>query len=152
MSSIPFFLIFTKPTKQKKIQTKIISDKGKNLDDVKNKIIYIIQEEFNKFTNFPDVYQEFINNEWYRDYAADSDPFEYKIFHNDIWMSPWSSDDLYKEVAEILHKVELINAYVEEENGFNKEDDESDDESNKKKEKCPETEDILKEFKAVIDL
>jgi len=47
---IPFFVIVTKPNKHK-IQTKIITETGNNLDDIRKKIIYIIQEELSVINN-----------------------------------------------------------------------------------------------------
>jgi len=48
MKEIPFFMIITKPNKHK-IQTKIITESAKNLDDIKKKLLYIIQEELSVY-------------------------------------------------------------------------------------------------------
>ena len=115
MSTIPFFLIITKPNKHK-IQTKIIIDVGADLDDIHNKIIYIIQEELSTFKYLPENVAEFISECWYKDISADAEPFEYKFYYEDKWSSLWSIEELYDEVYEVLHKMELLAAYVNEAN------------------------------------
>lgn len=115
MTEIPFFIVITKPNNQK-IQNKIICDVGDSLDIIKNKLTYIIQEEINNFKNIPLNYDEFIYKCWYKKLSADSEPFEYKIFENGQWISPWAIEDLYNEACEIVHKLELLNSIIKAEN------------------------------------
>ena len=75
MTDIPFFIIFTKPNKQK-IKTFTITGSGTDLTNVNNKLVNIIQEEFNKFHEFPDSYDDFISKQWYQNMSADAEPFE----------------------------------------------------------------------------
>lgn len=126
MSEVPFFIVITKPNKQK-IQTYLTTDTGKDLEDVKNKLVYIIQEHFSKCQEFPDSYEEFINKQWYQHISADSEPFDYRVFSEDKWIQPWSSDDLYEQVVEVLHKLELLGAYITEANKDEEEFDEAED-------------------------
>ena len=126
MSEIPFFIVITKPNKQK-IQTYLTTDTGKTLEDVKNKLVYIIQEQFSTFQEFPDSYEDFINKQWYQHMSADSEPFEYKVFTEDKWIQPWTTDELYEQVVEVLHKLELLGAYVTEANKDEEEFDEVDE-------------------------
>ena len=122
--SIPFFLNYVKPNKHK-IESKFITDIGLDLDDIRNKIVYLIQEQISHFDYLPTDYDEFISKCWYKDESVDSDPFQYKIFNNNEWVSPWHLEDLYDDVYDILHKLELINEYI---NIANKnEDDDTDD-------------------------
>lgn len=116
--TIGFYVIVTKPNKHK-ISTKVINDTGKNLEEVKNKIVYIIQEEISKLKfncEFPDSYEKFINTIWYNEISADAEPFEYKIFEHNNWVSPWDPEDLFDEAVEILHKIEVLNAIIVEAN------------------------------------
>ena len=115
MSEIPFIIVFTKVNKQK-IQTEIITESGKDIESIKQRLVYILQEKFSPFNNLPESYNEFIQSCWFVNNSADAEPFEYKIFENNKWTSPWSADDLYMDVYEILHKIELLNAYVNIEN------------------------------------
>jgi len=126
MDLIPFFVIITKPTKHK-IQTKNYTDSGKNLEDIRNKIIYLIQEEVSKFSDIPDTYDEFIYKCWYVKHSADAEPFDYKIFNEGKWTSPWTLEELYDSVYEILHKLELLSAYI---NDANKDEEAVDDDDN----------------------
>lgn len=117
-NSIGFYVIITKPNKHK-ITTKIINDIGKNMIEIKNKIVYIIQEEISKLKfncDFPDSYEKFINTIWYNQLSADAEPFEYKIFNCNEWVSPWDIEDLFDEAVEILHKIDVLNAIIVESN------------------------------------
>ena len=126
MTDIPFFIIFTKANKHK-IKTFTITNTGTDLINVHNKLINIIQEEFSKFKEFPESYDAFISKEWYRYMSADADPFEYKIFMDGSWLSPWTTEELYDKVVEILHKLEVFNALVIEANKNEDEFDEDND-------------------------
>jgi hypothetical protein len=120
---IPFFVIITKPNKHK-IQTKLITETAKDLDSIKSKILYIMQEELSLINNLPTEYSYFVPV-WYETISADADPFDYKIFINGKWSTPWNIEDLYEETYEILHKLELLSGYINVENQA-----ESDDEEN----------------------
>jgi hypothetical protein len=115
MTEIPFCIVFTKPNKQK-ITTILTTDTGKDLEDIKNKIILMIIDHFNSFNNFPESYDDFISRHWYEFLSADAPPFQYKVLENDRWTSPWSDDELYDLVVERLHKLELLAAHVNEAN------------------------------------
>jgi len=123
MKEIPFFMIITKPNKHK-IQTKIITESAKNLDEIKKKLLYIIQEELSVINNLPNEYSYFVPI-WYTNISADAEPFDYKIFINNKWASPWDIEDLYEEAYEILHKLELLSGFINVENHV-----ESDEEEN----------------------
>lgn len=117
-NNIGFYVIVTKPNKHK-ISTKVINDTGKDLEEVKNKIIYVIQEEISKLKfncEFPDSYEKFINTIWYNEISADAEPFEYKIFDHNTWVAPWEPEDLFDEAVEILHKIDILNAIIVEAN------------------------------------
>jgi hypothetical protein len=120
---IPFFVIITKPNMHK-IQTKIVTDKGKDLEDVRNKIIYLMQEELSTVHNLPEEYSYFVPI-WYSTISADAEPFDYKIYNNNSWASPWDIENLYEDAYEILHKLEILAGYINVENQA-----ESDEEEN----------------------
>ena len=121
MSEIPFYIIITKPNKHR-IEIKVINEKATDIKEVRNRIIYIMQEELSTVHNLPYEYDNLIGI-WYNTIAADSEPFQYKIFNNNEWSSPWSIEELYDEAYEILHKLELISGYINEENNDEEEDE-----------------------------
>ena len=123
MSEIPFYLIITKPNKHR-IEIKIMNEKATDITAVKNRIIYLLQEELSTIHNLPYEYENLIGI-WYSTIAADSEPFHYKLFNNNEWSSPWSIEELYDEAYEILHKLELISGYINEENDLVEETEES---------------------------
>jgi len=121
---LPFILVITKPNKLR-IEVTTHSDTGIDLEDIRKKIIYIIQEKISVFNDIPDNYNDFIYKCWYIDISADAEPFTYKIFKDDKWISPWEIEELYDEAYEILHKLELLTGYI---NEANKDEDELSDE------------------------
>ena len=123
MSEIPFYLIITKPNKHR-IEIKVINEKAIDIKEVRNRIIYIMQEELSTVHNLPYEYDNLIGI-WYSSISADSEPFQYKIFNNNQWSSPWSIEELYDEAYEILHKLELISGYINEENNDGEDLDEN---------------------------
>lgn len=125
MSEIPFFIVFTKVNKQK-IQTEILNESGKNMTDIRQRIVYMLQEKFSVFNHLPESYNEFIQLCWFVNNSADAEPFDYKIFENNKWVTPWAAEDLYSDVYDILHKIELLNAYVNNENGGEDQDEDDD--------------------------
>lgn len=126
MTEIPFFVVITKPNRQK-IQNKIIAETGKTMNDIKNKIVYIIQEEINMYKDLPNDFNDFIYKCWYSKISADAEPFEYKIFDENRWSTPWAIDDLYSEACDIVYKLELINGYIETENNPEEEIEETEE-------------------------
>ncbi len=126
MSEIPFYVVITKPNKQK-IQVHITNDTGKDIENIKNKIVYLLQEEFSKLNILPESYNDFISKVWYERMSADAEPFEYKIFEDGKWVSPWSHEEIYDMVYDVLHKLELISGYINEANKDEEEFDEEDD-------------------------
>ena len=121
---IPFILVTTKPNKQK-IEVKVHTDYGVDLEDIQKKLIYIIQEHISVFHDIPETYNEFIYKCWYAEHSADADPFTYKIYKDESWITPWEIDELYDSAYEILHKLELLAAYI---NDANKDEDEDEEE------------------------
>ena len=64
-----------------------------------------------------------ISSAWFKLFPIE--PFEYKIYMDDKWISPWEMEDLYNSVYEILHKLEVLAGYINVENQA-----ESDEEEN----------------------
>lgn len=111
---IGFYVVVTKPNKHK-ITTRIINDTGKSMEEIKNKIVYIMQEEIEKLEfscDFPDSYEKFINTIWYSSNSADAEPFEYKVFDHNNWVAPWDPEDLFNDAVEILHKIQVLDAMI----------------------------------------
>lgn len=123
---IPYYLVLTKPHKQNiKLQYfNLISD---SLENIKKELIRILQEEFSVHSIIPDNYDEFVSSCWFSEKSIDAEIFEYKIFYEGKWIAPWSIDELYNEVYDVLHKLELIGGYINEANGFYESDEEEEE-------------------------
>jgi hypothetical protein len=109
-----------------KLEQKIIHNTGKNLEEIKNNIIYVMQEEIQPYSNISDDYEKFISECWYKDYSADVEPFVYSLFDKK-WSQPWTIEELFEDVCHVLHKLELLGAHITDANKDEEEFDENDD-------------------------
>lgn len=123
---IPYYLVVTKPHKQN-VSLLYFDDVGNDLNDVKNKIIKTLQEEFSIHKDIPESYDDFIYKCWFAEKSIDSDIFNYKVFYNNKWINPWTHDELYENVYEILHKLDLLAGYINDANGLYEDESEDDE-------------------------
>jgi hypothetical protein len=80
-----------------------------NLDDCKEKLINYLALEFNKLTiDFPLELNDF-EYIWFKHNYTKSNVFSYTIFNSEIikWEEPWELQDLYYEVIEKIHEIEI---------------------------------------------
>jgi hypothetical protein len=129
MSPIPYYIVVNKPNKQMKLEQKFVHNVGTDLEDIKNKLVYVLQEEFQPFQDIPEEYDEFVSKCWYLHYSADVEPFEYKLFYQGKWTQPWEPEELYEKVYDVLHKLELLGAMITDANKDEEEYDERDEEA-----------------------
>ena len=129
-TQIPYYIVINKVNKQMKMEQEFVHNGGTDLEDIKNKIIYVIQEKFQPFQDIPDNYDDFISKCWYLNYSADVEPFEYKIFDNGKWIEPWDAEELYDQVYDVLYKLELLGAMITDANKDEEDYDEENEEVN----------------------
>lgn len=81
------------------IQTSIVCD---NIDDAYTELVKYIVAHFTPLNiDFPLELDEF-ENIWFNQTYVSADAFTYKIFHNNSWTEPWSRQDIYDDVLEIM--------------------------------------------------
>lgn len=110
--SIPYFLIINKPNCNT-IEIIVKTDVGNNIDEIKINIIKELEKEFSKL-DMPDNYEEFMFMSWYDTLPLNVEVFEYKIFMDGKWVKPWTNEELYEYIYEILYKIRELNAYINE--------------------------------------
>lgn len=80
------------------------------LEEAKKELITYLVAHFTPLKiDFPDNLEEF-HNIWFNSTYIVADVFNYKIFHNDNWIEPWSQDEIYEDVLDCMHKYEIENA------------------------------------------
>lgn len=96
------------------------------LEDCKNQLINFLINEFKDLNiDFPLELNDFeyiILNQNY----INTNMFNYMIFYDNKWITPWELDDIYNEILEKIHELDIKNCIPDEENN-NEEDDNNDD-------------------------
>jgi len=79
---------------------------GTNLNDCLNKIIIELIPYFDMSIDYPIEYDDFItiyfNSCLYCENNVD-DIFDYKIFNDNEWITPWSKQDIYDKILELIN-------------------------------------------------
>ena len=127
--SIPLNIILTKPKDNKYESLYFICT---DLDDCYNKIIVSVKNLISLKVNYPDDYEEFKNIIWYETVSFDNDIFEYSIFHENKWMKPWSHQEIYDKIKDIIYNVDIQDSIYEKKNSneYNSDSDEDQNEHN----------------------
>ena len=42
----------------------------------------------------------------------DNEVFDYKLFHNNEWKKPWTNQELYENVINIIHDLDVQNSIL----------------------------------------
>jgi hypothetical protein len=81
------------------VQTSIVCD---NMDEAYIELIKYISAHFASLEiDFPDNIDDF-HNIWFKQTYVNMDVFNYKCFHNNRWVEPWSHDEIYDDILEAL--------------------------------------------------
>lgn len=123
--SIPLNIILTKPKFNKYESLYFLCE---NLDDCYNKIIVNVKNQILLSIDYPDNYDEFKNLIWYSVTSFDNEVFDYNIFNEGKWIKPWSQQEIYDTICEIIHNVDLQNSIYNKKNTYDYNSDESEEE------------------------
>ncbi len=114
-SIIPLNIILTKPTKNKYESIYLCCS---DLDDCYNKIIVTGKNKITINTDYPDDYEEFKNLIWYNNISFDNEVFSYSIFYEGKWISPWSHQEIYDQIKDIIYNVDIQNSIYNKKNTY----------------------------------
>jgi len=84
----------------------------KTIEDIKNKLLSTLVDKFNFLhIDYPLLLSEFeyIWFQNFNDIPNDLLIFEYNIYDGNNWIKPWDDQDIYTEVLDRLHNIELSN-------------------------------------------
>jgi hypothetical protein len=128
--NIPMFIIFTKPTVPKYELTTYVCE---SLEDCQNKLIVNIKNKILKKVEYPPDLETFALTAWYNEYNMENYIYDYQIFLDNKWQKPWSLEELYESVIEIIHQVDLQNSIYNDKNYYDYCSDDEDEEKEKEK-------------------
>ncbi len=121
---LPMYITLTYPNENKFVTKNFIFD---NLDECLNKLLISVKEHINKKIDFPDDLEEFTNIYWYENNIMNNYVFDYFIFINNEWKQPWTLQEIYNDVIEIIHKNDIQTAILDPRNQPDYESDEEED-------------------------
>jgi hypothetical protein len=124
--SIPMYITITKPHIPKYETLTFIC---KDLDECHNKLIINIKKCIEKKVDYPEDLDNYAVLYHYNENNMDNDIFSYNIFYENEWVRPWTYQDLYEQVIEIIHQVDIQNSIYNNKNYY---DHCSDDENEEK--------------------
>ena len=102
--SIPIFINITRPNFPK---YETLTFNCSSLEDCKNKLIVNLKNLINKKIDYPEDIDDFATLFWYNENYMNNDFFEYQIFYENNWTKPWSLQELYDTVLEIINQVDI---------------------------------------------
>lgn len=120
---LPMYITLTCPKENKFLTKNFIFD---NLDECLNKIIITVKDHINKKINYPADLDEFTNIHWYENNVMNNEVFDYYIFINNVWKQPWTLQEIYEDVVDIIHKNDIQTAILDPKNQPDYESDEED--------------------------
>lgn len=80
-----------------------------SIEETKDKLINYLSNEFSCMNiDYPLELADF-EFYWFGEKYVNTNSFYYKIFANDIWSEPWDSQEIYNDVLDKMHEIELNN-------------------------------------------
>ena len=121
---LPMYITLTYPNENKFVTKNFIFE---NLDECLNKIIITVKDHIQKKIDYPTDLDEFTNIYWYENNSMNNEVFDYYIFINDEWKQPWTLQEIYDDVIEIIYKNDIQNAILDPKNQPDYESENEDD-------------------------
>ena len=105
---IPIVIILYKPNRE----TKIFTLKGNSLENVLHNIVVCIKKEIDMKIDYPSDIDEFSNLYWF-DTHDNFELFSYHIFNNSMWSSPWTQQEIYENILQLINELDIQNALID---------------------------------------
>ena len=113
--SIPLNILITKP-KLNKYESLYFT--CNDLDECYNKIIVTVKNQITLNVDYPDDYEEFKNLVWYNGVSFDNDVFSYSLFTEGKWLTPWTQQEIYEAVKDIIYNIDVQNSIYNKKNTY----------------------------------
>ena len=125
--NIPMFITITKPNVPK---YETITFGCNSLEECKNKLIVNLKNIIYRQIDYPTDVDDFVTNYWYNENSMENEFFDYQLFIDNNWSKPWTIQELYEIVTNIINQVDIQNSIYNDKNYYDY-CSESDDENNK---------------------
>ena len=113
--NIPLFITITKPNIPK---YETITFVCTTLEECKNKLIVNLKNIIYKQIDYPDDVDDFVTIYWYNDNSMDNEFFNYQLFIDNKWSKPWTLQELYDIVINIINQVDIQDAIYNNKNYY----------------------------------
>lgn len=113
--SIPLNILITKP-KLNKYESLYFT--CNDLDECYNKIIVTVKNQITLNVDYPEDYEEFKNLVWYNGVSFDNDVFSYSLFTEGKWLTPWTQQEIYEAVKDIIYNIDVQNSIYNKKNTY----------------------------------
>ena len=93
----------------KYLSQEILTFNFASIDEARDKLISVLIDKFKNLNiDFPLLLSD-LEYIWFNEESIDLPIFSYKIF-DDIWTNPWEEQDIYSDVLDKLHEIEINTA------------------------------------------
>jgi hypothetical protein len=106
---IPFVVQFI--SRDTAPETILYTEVANNYDDCYNKIVLYIKKKIDININYPSEFDDFNNLIWFSDSPmCNNDLFDYQIFYENKWIKPWTKQDIYNDILDLIEKLDIQNS------------------------------------------
>lgn len=113
--NIPIIIIISKPNVPKYETLTFVCN---TLDECKNKLIINLKNIINKEIDYPIDVDDFATNYWYNKNSMDNEFFDYQLYLNNEWKKPWTIQQIYEIVINIINQVDIQNSIYNDKNYY----------------------------------
>ena len=113
--NISMFITITKPHIPR---YETITHVCNTLEECKNKLIVSLKNIIHKNIDYPADVDDFSTNYWYNENAMDNEFFDYQLFIDNKWTKPWTLQELYEIVTDIINQVDIQDSIYNDNNYY----------------------------------
>jgi hypothetical protein len=113
--NIPMFITITKPNIPKYETITFVCN---TLDECQNKLIVNLKNIIYRQIDYPADVDDFVTNYWYNENSMDNEFFDYQLFIDNKWTKPWTLQELYEIVINIINQVDIQNSIYNDKNYY----------------------------------
>lgn len=102
------------------------------LEECQNKLIVNLKNIIFRQIDYPVDVDDFVTNYWYDNNSMDNEFFDYQLFIDYKWTKPWTIQELYEIVTNIINQVDIQNSIYNDKNYYDYCSESDDDDKNEK--------------------
>ena len=102
------------------------------LEECQNKLIVNLKNIIFRQIDYPVDVDDFVTNYWYDNNSMDNEFFDYQLFIDNKWTKPWTIQELYEIVTNIINQVDIQNSIYNNKNYYDYCSESDDEDKNDK--------------------